>query len=125
MQAGQEIFIRWLDINDIAGSDHGIAVDDLTVTFTPQTVGPATQVRVETAAGGGGSVASSQSLAAGSSVTVYAIARDATEHLLLTPMQPDVTHENERSCRPGISFPQADPTRQIALPSLGTLLELR
>jgi hypothetical protein len=30
---GQEIFLRWLDIND-SGNDHGFAVDDLTVTFT-------------------------------------------------------------------------------------------
>jgi hypothetical protein len=30
---GQEIFLRWFDAND-AGNDHGLAVDDLTVTFT-------------------------------------------------------------------------------------------
>jgi len=29
---GQEIFLRWLDLND-AGNDHGLAVDDLSVTF--------------------------------------------------------------------------------------------
>jgi hypothetical protein len=30
---GQEIFFRWLDIND-TGNDHAMAVDDLTITFT-------------------------------------------------------------------------------------------
>ena len=30
---GQEIFLRWLDVDD-PGSDHGLAIDDLTVTFT-------------------------------------------------------------------------------------------
>src|ERR1035437_6524135 len=30
---GQEIFFRWLDIND-AGNDHGLAIDDLTISFT-------------------------------------------------------------------------------------------
>ena len=29
--AGQEIWIRWKDIND-AGNDHGLAVDDVSVT---------------------------------------------------------------------------------------------
>ena len=50
--AGSEIFLRWKDIND-ASNDHGIAVDDLTVTFasgaivtnapTYATVNPAAQ----------------------------------------------------------------------------------
>ncbi|MDB6018553.1 MAG: C-terminal target protein [Pedosphaera sp.] len=31
---GQELFIRWFDLND-AGNDHGLAVDDLAVTFSP------------------------------------------------------------------------------------------
>ncbi len=31
---GQEIFLRWLDVND-AGLDHGMAVDDFSVSFTP------------------------------------------------------------------------------------------
>jgi hypothetical protein len=30
---GQEIFFRWLDIND-SGNDHALAVDDLTISFT-------------------------------------------------------------------------------------------
>jgi len=30
---GQEIFFRWFDVND-AGNDHGLAVDDLTISFT-------------------------------------------------------------------------------------------
>src|SRR3569833_640813 len=29
---GQEIFLRWFDVND-AGNDHGLSVDDLTVSF--------------------------------------------------------------------------------------------
>ena len=29
---GQELFLRWLDVND-SGNDHGLAVDDLTVFF--------------------------------------------------------------------------------------------
>lgn len=40
--AGQEIMLRWSDIND-AGNDHGLAVDDLTVTAggTPADAAPA------------------------------------------------------------------------------------
>jgi len=34
LEVGQELFVRWLDIND-TGNDHGLALDDLTVTFTP------------------------------------------------------------------------------------------
>ncbi len=30
---GQEIFFRWLDIND-TGNDHALAIDDLTISFT-------------------------------------------------------------------------------------------
>lgn len=30
---GEEIFFRWLDVND-AGNDHGLAVDDLSISFT-------------------------------------------------------------------------------------------
>jgi hypothetical protein len=30
---GQELFLRWLDLND-AGNDHGVALDDMTVTWT-------------------------------------------------------------------------------------------
>ena len=30
---GQEVFFRWLDIND-AGNDHGLAIDDLSISFT-------------------------------------------------------------------------------------------
>ena len=33
VQPGQEIFLRWVDVND-PGNDHGLAVDDLTVTFS-------------------------------------------------------------------------------------------
>jgi endonuclease/exonuclease/phosphatase family metal-dependent hydrolase len=38
VQPGQELFLRWLDAND-AGSDDGLAIDDLTVNF--QTNAPA------------------------------------------------------------------------------------
>ena len=31
---GQEIFLRWYDYND-PGSDHGLAIDNLTITFIP------------------------------------------------------------------------------------------
>jgi hypothetical protein len=34
---GHELFLRWLDVNDLSGSDYGLAVDDLTVAFTPVT----------------------------------------------------------------------------------------
>ncbi len=34
---GQEIFLRWLDIND-GGVDHGLAIDDVRVTALPPTV---------------------------------------------------------------------------------------
>lgn len=41
---GQEIFLRWLDVND-AGNDHGLAVDDLTVSWeTNLTAVPSTPV---------------------------------------------------------------------------------
>jgi hypothetical protein len=39
--AGQGIFLRWLDIND-AGNDHGLAIDDLTVTFETNNAAGAT-----------------------------------------------------------------------------------
>ena len=46
---GQEIFFRWFDTDD-AGSDHGLAIDDLAVTFngsiavtTPPTIAPGGQ----------------------------------------------------------------------------------
>ncbi len=47
-----------------------------TPTPTP-TVGPATQIRVETAPDGSGAVVSAQALSLGSSLKVYAISRDA------------------------------------------------
>ena len=36
---GQEIFFRWLDLND-TGNDHALAIDDLTITFTSVTDPP-------------------------------------------------------------------------------------
>ncbi|MCX6895716.1 MAG: immunoglobulin domain-containing protein [Verrucomicrobia bacterium] len=36
LQPGQEIFLRWLDVDD-SGSDSGLAIDDLTVSFSPST----------------------------------------------------------------------------------------
>lgn len=39
LQPGQELFLRWTDIND-AGNDHGMAVDDMTVNFTSIYVPP-------------------------------------------------------------------------------------
>lgn len=39
VQPGQEIFLRWRDTDDL-GSDAGIAVDDLTVSFQATTAGP-------------------------------------------------------------------------------------
>lgn len=38
---GQELFLRWRDIDD-TGSDHGISIDDLTVTFDGGVVTPPT-----------------------------------------------------------------------------------
>ncbi len=49
--AGQEIWLRWMDIND-AGNDHGLAIDDLSVTANgslasnPSGVGTATPAAV-------------------------------------------------------------------------------
>ena len=34
LQPGHELFLRWFDIND-SGNDHGFAVDDVSVLFTP------------------------------------------------------------------------------------------
>ncbi|MGZ5569461.1 MAG: immunoglobulin domain-containing protein, partial [Limisphaerales bacterium] len=47
-----------------------------TIPFSGGTAGPATQVRVETAADGGGTQILSRSIAAGTPLNVYAIARD-------------------------------------------------
>ena len=33
VNSGQEVFFRWYDLND-ASNDHGLAVDDLTISFT-------------------------------------------------------------------------------------------
>jgi hypothetical protein len=51
---GQEIFFRWYDIND-AGNDHGMAVDDLTISFStvvavtnPPAIGPGGQPQSRT-----------------------------------------------------------------------------
>src|SRR5207302_206318 len=51
------------------------STDSGTITVT---AGGATMVRVETAANGRGTVVSAQTLASGSSLTVYAISRDAS-----------------------------------------------
>ena len=50
-----------------------------TITVTP---GAASQVRVETAANGSGTVVPAQALASGSSITVYAITRDASNNFV-------------------------------------------
>jgi uncharacterized protein len=39
LNVGEELFVRWLDFND-AGNDHGLALDDVGVTFTPVVVAP-------------------------------------------------------------------------------------
>jgi hypothetical protein len=39
VQAGQEIFLRWFDLND-TGNDHGIALDNLTVSFSSTSSAP-------------------------------------------------------------------------------------
>ena len=39
VQSGQEIFLRWFDTND-TGTDHGVAIDNLTVSFQTATNGP-------------------------------------------------------------------------------------
>jgi Domain of unknown function (DUF2341)/Cadherin-like beta sandwich domain/Divergent InlB B-repeat domain len=44
--------------------------------------GTATQVRVETAANGSGTVVAAQSISSGSSITVYAVSRDATGNFI-------------------------------------------
>jgi len=41
VQSGQEIFLRWFDAND-SGTDHGVAIDNLTVSFSASTNSPAT-----------------------------------------------------------------------------------
>ncbi|MCS7012919.1 MAG: T9SS type A sorting domain-containing protein [Chloroherpetonaceae bacterium] len=41
--AGQEIMLRWVDFNS-PGNDHGLAVDDLTITASATAAGPATQL---------------------------------------------------------------------------------
>jgi hypothetical protein len=39
VQPGQEIFLRWFDMND-SGNDHAVAVDNLTVSFSASTNSP-------------------------------------------------------------------------------------
>ena len=39
VQSGQEIFLRWFDAND-SSTDHGVAIDNLTVSFQTATNGP-------------------------------------------------------------------------------------
>lgn len=34
LNPGQEVFLRWVDLNDV-GNDHGFGIDDLTVSFAP------------------------------------------------------------------------------------------
>jgi len=55
------------------------STDSGTITVT---AGTATQVRVETAADGSGTVVGSQSLTAGNTLTVYAITRDASNNFV-------------------------------------------
>lgn len=47
VQPGQELSLRWLDVND-TGNDDGIALDDLTVTFGTNAAAPPTPAYVST-----------------------------------------------------------------------------
>ncbi|MGC3956478.1 MAG: hypothetical protein QM813_00420 [Verrucomicrobiota bacterium] len=40
LNPGQEIFLRWLDIDD-GGNDHGLAIDNFSVSFTTAVPEPA------------------------------------------------------------------------------------
>lgn len=70
---GQEIFFRWLDIND-AGNDHGLAVDDLTVTFDTNLTAVASAPVITTHP-------ASVTIAAGSSAT-FTVAASGTQPFL-------------------------------------------
>ena len=63
--------------NTLTSTSTGLTGSPLTFTATG-TAGTATHIRVETAADGSGTVVPSQSLAAGSPITVYAVSRDAS-----------------------------------------------
>ena len=67
--AGQEIFLRWFDVND-SGNDHAVALDNLTVSFFAATNSPTTNAPVITAQ------PQSQSVNAGDTVTFTVVASD-------------------------------------------------
>jgi len=75
VQPGQEIFLRWFDKND-TGTDHGLALDDLTVTFNasvavtnPPTIAPSNQPQSTT--NNAGTTATFTVAADGSPVLAY------------------------------------------------------
>lgn len=35
LKPGEELFLRWVDVDDEGQNDHGLAIDDLSVSFTP------------------------------------------------------------------------------------------
>jgi predicted extracellular nuclease len=69
--------VRWIywESNSSSGSRDRIAVDDISITAN---VATASEVRVETLSNGSGIVLPAQTLQVGSSLTAYAITRDAT-----------------------------------------------
>jgi Immunoglobulin domain len=75
---GQEIFLRWLDIND-AGNDHALAIDNLTVSFTgvpPVTNPPAITTQPVGHTSNAGSTATFTVEATGSAPLVYQWIKD-------------------------------------------------
>jgi hypothetical protein len=68
---GQEIFLRWVDLND-AGNDHGLAVDDFSLTFTSVTAvtnPPAITGEPQSRTNNAGTVATFTVTATGSALT--------------------------------------------------------
>lgn len=46
VQPGEEFLIRWRDVDDL-GSDHGLAIDDVAITFTPFSTTPSAQTHLQ------------------------------------------------------------------------------
>ncbi|MGN6554931.1 MAG: beta strand repeat-containing protein, partial [Verrucomicrobiota bacterium] len=72
----------------------GVLVPTASGTLTVLT-GPATQVRVETAANGSGTLVPAQNLTSGTALTVYAISRDAASNFVANVAADSWTMENE------------------------------
>lgn len=75
---GQEIFLRWLDLND-AGNDHALAIDNLTVSFTgapPVTNPPAITTQPVSRTNNAASAATFTVVATGSAPLVYQWIKD-------------------------------------------------